>query len=691
MKRKIFALFTALGMSLVLSSCGGLSIPTGLVIEERLLTWNEVRGAEGYRVLINEEDQIDVHDNALLLEDEYFGSMSFQVAAMGKGNVGDYSSVLNAEVFLNLDAPSNVRQEGDLLIWDEVAFASGYVVKVGTAEHTTTVAQYQITVTEPIQVAVLANGSEDGYVLPSSYSENYLFKVALASPTNITYGEGLLTWSAVTNAASYQISINNGTPFSSSTNQYQIGYDYVGLILFKVKSISGNDSYLDSAYAEQSIQINALTLQAPENLVVNGNVLSFDNVEHAMSYGIYHNGEFVEEIATNGYTIPSEILAQSGSYLQVQALSTIHNDSELSAKVYLGAIEIDSEAELRAMESSGYYTLTSNIILTQEWTPLSFTGIFDGGNNEISGLSIDGERDDSVGLFSNLEDAQIKDLRLVLDCALNTTAENVGVGALAGVAKDSVISNVEVNGSLEVTSNNGIINFGGLVGLVNGGSIDDCRSIINLNGTNAISGGLVGKVASNTSAAASITNSGFTGTIMVAGGEQSYAGGFVGMLANNNATISASRAFGSVSGTSYVGGFVGYMALGSIDNCYSRGPVYASSATLVHAGGFAGRVEGYNNHISYSIGMAKLMISQSGENIYVGSFAGVTPGGSYANIYSNCHYDSTISNLDRIGNTSTGRGDGITGLSSSALLMITTFNTDIWSFAGEYPTLIWEA
>ncbi|NCA97301.1 MAG: hypothetical protein EOM77_03870, partial [Bacteroidia bacterium] len=475
MKQKIIALFAAVGMSLVLSSCGGLSIPTGLVIEERLLTWNEVRGAEGYRVLINEEDQIDVDDNALLLDDKYFGSMSFQVAAMAKENLSDYSSVLNAEVYLNLDAPSNLRQEGDLLLWDEVAYASGYVVKVGTAEHTITATQYQITVTEPIQVAVLANGSEDGYVLPSSYSENYWFKVALASPSNIAYEEGLLTWNAVTNAASYQISINNATPFSSATNQYQVGYDYVGLILFKVKAISGNDQYLDSSYAEQSIQIDPLTLQAPQNLVVTGDVLSFDNVEHAMTYGIYHNGEFVEEIATNGYTIPSEILAQSGSYLQVQALSTIHIDSELSAKKYLGASEIDSEEELRAIGIDGYYMLTSNIVLTQEWIPLPFSGVFDGGSYTIIGVSIDGSYDDNVGLFSKLEDALIYDLGLTVDYDVSTTTENVGVGALAGVAEDSSISNVEVLGEIQAVSENGIINFGGLVGLVNGGTIDDCH------------------------------------------------------------------------------------------------------------------------------------------------------------------------------------------------------------------------
>ncbi|HOF53809.1 MAG TPA: hypothetical protein PL058_03795, partial [Bacilli bacterium] len=83
-------------------------------------------------------------------------------------------------------------------------------------------------------------------------------------------------------------------------------------------------------------------------------------------------------------------------------------------------------------------------------------------------------------------------------------------------------------------------------------------------------------------------------------------------------------------------------------------------------------------------------LTQTGNNIHIGSFAGVTPGGSYATIYSNCYYDSTLSSFDRIGNVSVGKGDGITGLSSSGLLAIQNFNATIWSFAGSYPKLAWE-
>lgn len=691
MKRKITILFVTLVLSLFLTSCGGLSAPEGLAIDDRLLTWNDVRGADGYRVLINEEDEVDVEDNQLLLADEYFGSMSFKVASMAGEALSAYSAKLDAEVFLHLDAPENVQQDGDLLLWDEVPYSEGYVVKVGSVEYPSSVNQYQITTAQPIEVSVLANGSEDGYVIASAYSDPIWFKTALASPTNITYLDGVLSWSAVTNAASYLISINNGIPFSSPSNQYEIGYDYVGSILFKVKAISGNEQYLDSAYGEVTIQINPLTLVAPQNLSITDDLLSFDNVEHAMSYGIYHNGEFIEEIATNGYTIPNAILTQSGSYLQVQALSTIHNDSELSTKVYLGESEIDSEDDLRAMTSTGYYVLTADIVLTEEWTPLAFSGVFDGGNHEISGLAYAGEASNHFGLFSELSAASIYDLRIVVNYEITTTNDNLSVGGLAGVAENSLISNVAVSGELEVVSNNGISNIGGLFGSLNGGSVSGARTNMSISGTNVIAGGLIGKISSSTSSTTTIANSGSQGQIIVLGGEQTYVGGLLGMLSNNNASITSSRSLMNVSGTSYVGGFVGYMGLGSISNSYSRGIVTASSNSLVHAGGFVGRIEGYNNRITYSIAMASISIAQTGANIHVGSFSGITPGGSYASIYSNCHYDSTLSSFDRIGNPSNGKGDGISGLSSGALLTITTFSQSVWSFSESYPTLSWES
>ncbi|MDD4153869.1 MAG: hypothetical protein PHT30_00465 [Bacilli bacterium] len=690
MKNRTKIILASLISVALLSGCNGISAPSGLAIEDRLLSWNEVNDATGYRVLINEEDEIDVTVNELLLEDSYYGAMTFQVAALAGESVSEYSAVLSADVYLTLDAPSDVRQEGNLLMWDEVMFATGYVVKVGTIENLVAATQYQITSSAPVQVAVLANGSEDGYVLPSSFSTSMWFKVALQTPTNLAYSNGLLTWNAVDNASSYQVIVNDGSPLSASINQYNVGFDNVGSVTFKVKAISANEQYLDSAFAEIEVQIAPLTLTAPQNLAINGGVLSYDTVEHATAYGIYHNDVFLEETTSTQYAIPSLVLAQSGSYLQVQARSTIHNDSALSVKVYLGATEISNETQLRDMSLTGYYLLTQDIFLTSNWIAKDFNGVLDGNGHEISGLILDESVSEPAGFFKTINEALITNITIAGSLTITATQENISLGGLAGIAINSEINEVNIDIDINVSSINGLANVGGLVGLVNGGHISNSQFAGTITSENALTGGLVGKVSSSTSQATLIENSGSEGTIVLTGGEQSYAGGFVGLLSNNNAVITVSRSSMDVSGTSYVGGFVGYMAYGEINNSYSRGSLDASSTNLVHAGGFAGRVEGYNNLISYSLSMMSILISQSGDNIFIGSFAGVTPGGSYADIYDNCHYDSTLSSFDRIGNTSLGRGDGITGLSTSGLLGIANFNSSIWSFAGSHPMLLWE-
>lgn len=690
MKQKFKIILTSILAVITLAGCDGVSAPNGLAFEDRTLTWNEVRSATSYRVLINEEDELDTTENYLLLPNQYFGALTFQVASLFGESVSEYSDVLSTNVYLTLDAPTNVHQDGSYLKWDEVSYSNGYIVKVGTIENLTSETEYEITSQDPIQVSVLANGSDDGFVVSSSYSESIWFKVALQTPSNIAYENGILSWNAVSNATSYSVVINDASPLAATTNQLDIGHDNVGSINFKVKAISGNDQYVDSAFGEATIQIAPLTLQAPQNLDITSGMLTFDSVEHAIAYGIYHNGSFVEEITTNQYTIPSAILSQSGTYLQVQARSTIHSDSELSVKAYLGAIEINNESELRAMSETGNYSLNSDIVLTSEWNGKNFQGVLNGKGHEISAIQINGTSDASRGFFNNLDGAVVTNVELSGSIDITSNEENSSFGLLAGEIIDGVIGNVHVSGNVDIISTNGIVNVGGLVGRVDGGQIVDSTYSGEIISENAITGGLIGKVSSHLSSLTNIEKSGSEGTLLVTGGEQSFSGGFVGLLDNNNAYISESRSLVNVTGTSYAGGFVGYMAYGDIDNCYSRGALDASSEIYVHAGGFIGRVEGYNNSIFFSIAMMTIGVSQIGDEIYVGSFAGVTPGGTYANIYANCYFDSTLSSFDRIGNVSLGRGDGITGESSANLLSLQNFNVSYWSFTGSYPMLVWE-
>jgi len=682
--KNIKKIVTSLALSLaLLVGCGTTLVPPrNVALNDRTVSWTEIAAATGYRVKV-EEDTYDTEAISFVLPNAYYGPLSISVATKLNDKLSAYSEPIEVTAYLHLAPPANLHQDGALVLWDAVEEATGYVVKINGAEFPTTLTQYEISTTESVEVAVLAVGTVDGYVVNSAYSETLTIKIPLAAPTNIAWADGILSWDAVPLAASYVFTVNEGQEMPTDVPSYDIGFDYVGDIFFKVKAISGDETYEDSPWAEQTITIAPLTLATPTDLSVDGSTLSFTPVAHAESYDIYWNGEYYANVTANSFTLTSEILALAGSYLQVMAKSSIHYSSELSAKIYIGSAAITTEAELKAMLLGGNYSLGADIFLTEAWTPKAFEGYLDGNGHAISGFTSTG------GFFSILEGATITDLVLFGTINVNLGEDGASVGGLCGIAINSTISNVEVNFEINVVENNGIALVGGAIGTLVNSNLTKVIFNGNINSENAIVGGLIGKVF-NAEADRTVTQCGASGTVAVSGGEQSFAGGFIGLLTDNYVLISHSVSRITVTGTSYVGGFVGYMGTGTIENCLFDGTVIATSTLLVHTGAFIGRLEGYNNKVSYSIAKGTVNTASAGTNIHIGSFVGVTIGGSYASIYSNCAYDSTVSSLDRIGNPSSGNGTGINGTPALTATNLPQFNSEIWNFSGVSPTQVWE-
>jgi hypothetical protein len=510
--------------------------------------------------------------------------------------------------------------------------------------------------------------------------------LTLDTPTNIAFEDGIITWDEVDNATSYIISVNDDE-YESTTNSYHIGYDYVGSVTISIIATSSDSSFADSLPGTVTLTISQLILETPVNLVLTGSLLTFDAVDYATSYQIYFNDDLIDTVTNNQYTVSASVLA-SGGYLQVKAISTIHVSSPLSEKLFFGTTLITSEEELKSMLTTGAYTLANNITLTEPWTAKQFSGFFDGNGYTISGIEINSV-DDNGGFFSSLTNARISDVHLIgaIDVIANTSGADFG--GLAGTLIDSNVSSINVEMDINVESTNGIAHVGGLIGTLSNSNVTNSHYVGDIDTTNAITGGLIGR-AINPEHATTIDQSSSIATIVTIGGGQTPVGGFIGSLTNNHLTISTSKAEVNISGPVYVGGFVGYMGTGHINNSYAYGSLVATGTTLVQAGGFVGRMEGYNNTVAYSIARMSLDVQANGDYISVGSFVGVTPGGIYANIYNNCYYSNTVSTLDRIGNAPIGRGDGITGVSDTQLLELTQFDNQIWVFTGDVPRLFWE-
>jgi len=234
-------------------------------------------------------------------------------------------------------------------------------------------------------------------------------------------------------------------------------------------------------------------------------------------------------------------------------------------------------------------TLTGNITLTGDWTPIGdnnnqYTGTFDGGDHTITGLTVT-TSDQYAGLFGYIgSGGTVKNVTLK-DVKIESNHSSGNVGGVAGWSYGN-IEYCSVSGS--VSGSGSSSDVGGVVGYQQVGSITGCSSSATVKGTER-AGGVVG-----------VTNSGATLTACYATDDVTlvsndigtcYAGGVVG---NNgpSCTLKACYAWGNVtgsgSGTVYVGGVTGSNDLGTLTACYH------AKGTVSGPGGATGGVAGRN-------------------------------------------------------------------------------------------------
>lgn len=231
-------------------------------------------------------------------------------------------------------------------------------------------------------------------------------------------------------------------------------------------------------------------------------------------------------------------------------------------------------------------TLDTDLTLTGEWTPIGtesqpYTGTFNGKDKTITGLTVNQEGTNYVGLIGYLGSGG-KVQNVVLEGVQITSDNSSGyAGGVAGNSFGGTIENCSVSGSVSGTTF-----AGGVVGSQWGGSITGCNSSATVKGV-IFAGGIAGE----TNSGASLTGCYATGDVTVEndGTNNSHAGGVVGY--NGGGTLTACYATGSVtgsgSGTIYVGGVTGSNNLGILTACYhAKGDVSGPTGTT---GGVAGR------------------------------------------------------------------------------------------------------
>ena len=290
-------------------------------------------------------------------------------------------------------------------------------------------------------------------------------------------------------------------------------------------------------------------------------------------------------------------------------------------------------------QSGVYFKLMANINVeefiedewsSQGWMPVGnsssqFKGVLDGNGKTISGLTINRESMDFVGLFGDTENATVKNLTL-----RGNVKGRDNVGGIAGDLQYGTISNCTFEGKIVGNSR-----VGGLIGYAGSGTLTDCISKAEVTGTGNYIGGILGISGTLTNCVASdaivngydyvggiagqsgnMTGCNFSGNVNgnsyvggICGKTESHVtscyavahvnasgnqvGGLIGERKNSN--LRDSYFSGTISGNEQVGGLVGHQYRGETCRCYANTTISGAKAI----GGMVGSIGGYSNAYAY--------------------------------------------------------------------------------------------
>ncbi|MFU8802350.1 MAG: GLUG motif-containing protein [Bradymonadaceae bacterium] len=313
--------------------------------------------------------------------------------------------------------------------------------------------------------------------------------------------------------------------------------------------------------------------------------------------------------------------------------------------------------------TAGHFRLISDIAMDLLIDPfqrigdenISFTGTFDGDGHQITNLFLDyrGQAGPNgmfrvVGTSGVIRDVVLTYAVVHGDSGVGAlVGENYGlvenskslygtvdgyqdVGGLVGYNSGNIID-VHTDGTVTgVPSENIDAQVGGLVGRMEGGSVERSTSGADVQGGVAV-GGLIGGITNG-----SIFGSHATGTIT--GGSRT--GGLVGDAESSH--LETSVATGAVSGGTYTGGLVGYLFIGNMSGSSAR-------ITSCHSEGNVTGTHWVGGLLGYNLGGAVEESYAEGNVVAGGANSGGLVGDNAAGTVIASHSNNTVNGLSYVG------------------------------------------
>lgn len=428
---------------------------------------------------------------------------------------------------------------------------------------------------------------------------------------------------------------------------------------------------------------------------INGNAYVFTLENIIDSFDNYDKSK--DEIKAGIINNKVNLLYNFSSYRQPAGDGSVNNPMHVKTPQELNYISKYVEsAWAEDVNGNKHYTNNGNdkinIVLDNDidlanidWTPIglryNFYGSFDGRNYTIKNL-----KSSTGGLFGNAKNAIIKNIKLEVDCTLNSSDEK-SFGTLINIANSCYIKNISVSG---IICGSSFDTFGGIVGTLYGKSkiennieqrdydsnfnegsrVYDCTSNLVMSFSNINSrhrsGGIVGYLDSDSSVFIDncVNKSNLQSNLSQNGCSEfsDWASGIIAVIPSQNATVKVYNCIntGSITGL-YASGICSDISSVSIDSeaaeFYSsevdfKNNINKGLITGKYAGGIISTIFDLMIHQKLQVNIESCS-NQGSIDSYDCGFAG-----GIVSRYSNKYANLSICNCSNIGAVSSDEGNG---------------------------------
>lgn len=360
--------------SYMVSAENKLDTPQNLSIDGNILSWGAVIGADTYTVYYNETLYATVFTQGVttinLLEQAPYGltpgtyNVSVVARSLTAGVIASNKSATVEYVYAppQLDTPQNIELSDTELSWNAVenayryriyfdaensvtTFGTSYNLSDGISYLSLSAGTYSITVVAETSVGTRAN-SDPSAAVQFTYAPD-VQPTMLDMPTGLQVSSsGFFEWDSVPGNNGYTVMINNIERTATYTF-YSISSLSPGTYTLYVKANGDGINYYDSEWAEYEYTAVAKTkLDTPQNVELNGTVLSWDSVDNASGYYVY---------VYLGDTMKVMLMPQTNS-IDISDASTQMSDSG-TYRLVVCAYGSAALYETSDMSDSEYYTV----------------------------------------------------------------------------------------------------------------------------------------------------------------------------------------------------------------------------------------------------------------------------------------------------------------------------------------------